>query len=403
MTGLYECAMNCATTNQKNEMRASNWRATFNCFLDGITMWIQHRLRNRFSSIFILLAWCIAVLYGCTDPAAPKKTEKPDATATKKIKIGLSMDSLRVERWQKDRDIFKAEAEKLGAEVIVQSADGDERRQNEQAENMITQGVDVLVVIPKDSVAAAQIVQAAHAEGIKVIAYDRLIRESKPDLYISFDNEQVGYLQAEYLLRQKPKGDYFLLGGAPTDNNAQLLRKGQLRALQTAIDNGDIRLVAEGKHWAVNWDPRDALKKAEQVLTQTNNRIDAVVASNDGTAGGVIQALEGQNLAGRVLVSGQDAELAACQRIVKGTQTMTVYKPIHLIATKAAQAAVALAKNEPIQAATQTVNNGKIDVPSILLTPLQVDKANLDEVVIKDGFHTRETVYQIFDNSPSVR
>ena len=101
-----------------------------------------------------------------------------------------------------------------------------------------------------------------------------------------------------------------------------------------AIDKGDIRLVAEGKHWAVNWDPRDALKKAEQVLTQTNNKVDAVVASNDGTAGGVIQALEGQNLAGSVIVSGQDAELAACQRIVKGTQTMTVYKPIHLIATQ---------------------------------------------------------------------
>ena len=210
--------------------------------------------------LLCVLTACLMMLSGCADQDS------------KKIKIGLSMDSLRVERWQKDRDIFTAEAEKLGAEVIVQSADGDERKQNEQAENMITQGVDVLVVIPKDSVAASQIVQTAHAEGIKVIAYDRLIRESEPDLYISFDNEQVGYLQAEYLLRQKPKGDYFLLGGAPTDNNAQLLRQGQMRALQAAIDSGDIRLVAEGKHWAVNWDPRDALKKAEQVLTQTNNK-----------------------------------------------------------------------------------------------------------------------------------
>ncbi|CAI8009716.1 D-xylose-binding periplasmic protein [Geodia barretti] len=166
------------------------------------------------TSLFCVLTACLVILFGCADPGAQKKSEEADATATKKIKIGLSMDSLRVERWQKDRDIFTAEAERLGAEVIVQSADGDERRQNEQAENMITQGVDVLVVIPKDSVAASQIVQAAHAEGIKVIAYDRLIRESSPDLYISFDNEQVGYLQAEYLLRQKPEGAYFLLGGA---------------------------------------------------------------------------------------------------------------------------------------------------------------------------------------------
>lgn len=329
-----------------------------------------------------LLICCTTIFFGYAD------------SSEKKIKIGLSMDSLRVERWRKDRDIFIEEAKKLGAEVIVQSADGDERRQNQQAENLITQGVDVLVVIPKDSVAAAQIVKSAHEEGIKVIAYDRLIKESNPDLYISFDNEQVGYLQAEYLLRKKPKGNYFLLGGAPSDNNAQLLREGQLRALKPAIDKGDIKLVAEGNHWAVNWDPSDALKKTEQVLTQVNNRIDAVVASNDGTAGGVIQALEGQNLAGKVLVSGQDAELAACQRIVKGTQTMTVYKPIRLIAKEAAHAAVALAKGEKIEKAKQKVNNGKVDVPSILLTPIQVDKDNLDEVVIKDGFHSRDKVYQ---------
>ena len=350
----------------------------------------QHRARVKLTTLLSVFALSLVLLIGCADPGAKKGAEK----GAKGITIGLSMDSLRVERWQKDRDIFIAEAIRLGAsKVHVQSADGDERRQNEQAENMITQGVDVLVVIPKDSVAAAQIVEAAHAEGIKVIAYDRLIRESSPDLYISFDNEQVGYLQAEYLLRQKPKGDYFLLGGAPTDNNAQLLRQGQLRALQPAIDAGDIRLVAGGEHWAVNWDPRDALKKAEQVLTQTNNRIDVVVASNDGTAGGVIQALEGQNLAGTVLISGQDAELAACQRIVKGTQTMTVYKPINQIAKKAAQAAVALAKGETLTEATQTVNNGKIDVPAILLTPIQVYKDNLDDVVIKDGFHTHDAVY----------
>lgn len=332
--------------------------------------------------LFIILICCTTMLFSCAD------------TSKKKIKIGLSMDSLRVERWQKDRDIFKAEAEKLGAEVIVQSADEDPLKQNEQAENMITQGVDVLVVIPNDSVASSQIVKSAHAEGIKVIAYDRLIRESEPDLYISFDNKQVGFLQAEYLIRKKPKGNFFLLGGDPGDNNAQLLREGQLRALQPAIDNGDIRLVADGKHWAVGWDPLDALNKAEQVLTLTNNQIDAVVASNDGTAGGVVQALEGQNLAGNVLVSGQDADLEACQRIVKGTQTMTVYKPIRLIATEAARAAVALAKGETIQKADQTVNNGKIDVPSIILTPIQVDKDNLDEVVIKDGFHSQEDVYK---------
>ena len=349
---------------------------------------IQSIYKNRsaylstLSPFLTIVICCTLLIFGCAD------------SSNKKIKIGLAMDSLRVERWQKDRDIFIAEAKKLGAEVIVQSADEDPIKQNEQAENLITQGVDVLVVIPTDSVASAQIVEAAHAENIKVIAYDRLIRNSEPDLYISFDNERIGYLQAEYLLDKKPKGNYFLLGGDPGDNNAHLLRKGQLSALQSAIDAGDIKLVAGGKHWAVAWAPRDALNKTEQVLTQTENQIDAVVASNDGTAGGVVQALEGQNLAGTVLVSGQDAALEACQRIVKGTQTMTVYKPIRLIATEAAHAAVAFAKGESIQKANQTVNNGKIDVPSIILTPIRVDKDNLDEVVIADGFHTREKVYQ---------
>lgn len=306
------------------------------------------------------------------------------------IKIGLSLDSLRVERWRKDRDIFKKRAEALGAEVIVQHADGDARRQNEQAENMITQGVDVLVVIPKDGVAAAQIVEIAHKEGVKVLAYDRLIMKSDVDLYISFDNEQVGYLQAEYIARRIPKGNYFLLGGAPTDNNAHLLRKGQMRALQPLIDRGEIKVVA--KQWAIDWDARDALKKTEQVLTRHDNRIDAVVASNDGTAGGVIQALDAQKLAGKVPVSGQDAEKAACQRILAGTQAMTVYKPIHLIAASAAEAAVALAKGGAIPQATQTVHNDKTAVPAILLTPIQVDKENLD-VVIEDGFHKREDIY----------
>lgn len=366
--------------------------------------YLQILFRNKSASLSIMSTLFILVLYlsmmfiGCSDTSNKQKSDTAQDenvnSTIPKIKIGLSMASLRVERWQKDRDIFIREAAKLGAEVIVQSADEDAVKQNEQAENLITQGVDILVVIPEDSVASSQIVKAAHAEDIKVIAYDRLIRESEPDLYISFDNEQVGYLQAEYLLRHKPKGNYFLLGGDPGDNNALLLRNGQLRALQSAIESEDIKLVADGKQWAVGWDPNDALNKAEQVLTQTDNKIDAVVASNDGTAGGVIQALEGQNLAGEVLVSGQDADIEACQRIAKGTQTMTVYKPIDLIAAEAAQAAVALAKGEAVPKATQKINNGTIDVPAIILTPIQVDKNNLDEVIIEGGFHTREQVYQ---------
>jgi D-xylose transport system substrate-binding protein len=324
-----------------------------------------------------------AVASGCAKRDAEKSGSK--------IVIGLSMDSLRVERWKRDRDLFTERAKELGAEVLVQSADGDPVKQNSQAENLLAQKVNVLVVIARDGVAAARIVDAAHAQNVKVLAYDRLIRDSDVDLYISFDNERVGYLQADAVAKAVPKGRYFLLGGSPSDNNAQLLRKGQMAALQPRIDAGDITVV--GDQWTDNWDPNEALKHVENALTANKNRIDAVIASNDGTAGGAVEALRAQGLAGKVAVSGQDADLAACQRIVEGTQTMTVYKPLKPLAYRAAELAVALAKGEAVDAG-KTVHNGKIDVPSVLLDPVPVDKANLYDVVIKDGFHPLEEVFK---------
>ncbi|MBZ4646598.1 MAG: D-xylose transport system substrate-binding protein [Petroclostridium sp.] len=348
-------------------------------------------------SMSLVLVMTVAIFAACAKnpgqstgsdkPAA--STEKPDAG--KKIKIGLSMDTLKEERWQRDRDLFIAKAEELGAEVIVQSANGDDNLQVSQAENLITQGVDILVVVPHNGEIAASIVDAAHKEGIKVIAYDRLIKNSDVDLYVSFDNVKVGELQAEYAVKQVPKGNYMLIGGAPTDNNAKLFREGQMNILQPLIDKGDIKIV--GDQWAKDWQPEEALKHTENALTANNNKIDVVVASNDGTAGGAIQALAEQKLDGKVLVTGQDAELAAVQRIVEGKQAMTVYKPIKAIASKAAELAVAMAKGEKIET-NNKVNNGKIDVPSVLLEPIQVDKNNMLDTVIKDGFHKLEDVYK---------
>jgi len=317
--------------------------------------------------------------------------KKQDTPKAQTIKIGLSMDSLRVERWKRDRDLFIEKATELGAEVLVQSADSDPVKQNSQAENLLAQGVDVLVVIAQDGVAAAQIVDAAHRQGAKVLAYDRLIRNSDLDLYVSFDNERVGFLQADSIVTSVPKGRYFLLGGSPSDNNAQLLRQGQMAALQPAIDAGAIEIV--GDQWTDNWDTNVALKHVENALTANKNRIDAIVASNDGTAGGAVEALRAQGLAGKVAVSGQDADEAACQRIVEGTQTMTVYKPLKPLAYRAAELAVALAKGDTVPA-DKTINNGKIDVPSILLDPVPVDASNLYDVVIRDGFHAVEDVYR---------
>ncbi|HEY4782152.1 MAG TPA: D-xylose ABC transporter substrate-binding protein [Chthoniobacterales bacterium] len=300
------------------------------------------------------------------------------------------MDSLQLERWQRDRDAFNRRAQELGADVLVQSADGNDALQVQQAENLLTQGVDVLVVVPHNGEIAASIVDSAKQQHVPVLSYDRLIRNSDVDFYVSFDNFKVGELQAKYLLDHAPKGNYVLIGGSPTDNNARMVRDGQMKVLAPAIDRRDIKVVAD--QWAKDWLPSEALKHTENALTQANNNVSAVVASNDSTAGGVVQALEEQKLAGTVLVSGQDADLAACQRIVAGTQSMTVYKPIRPLATRAAEIAVALAKHSQVES-NRKVNNGSKDVPTYFLMPLSVDKSNIGETVIKDGFLKVEDVY----------
>jgi D-xylose transport system substrate-binding protein len=315
----------------------------------------------------------------------------PDAGG-KKIKIGFSMDTLKEERWQRDRDLVVARGAELGAEVLVQAANGNDALQNSQAENLLTQGVDVLLVAPHNGKTAAIIVESAHKAGVPVIAYDRIINDSDLDLYISFDNVRVGELQSDYIVKRAPTGNYVLIGGAPTDYNAVLFRKGQMNILQPFVDKGDIKIASD--QWAKDWQAVEALKIMENALTRTGNKVNAVVASNDGVAGGAIQALAEQKLAGKVPVSGQDAELAACQRIVAGTQSMTVYKPIKILAHKAAEVAVMMAKKQQVTDSTRPVHNGKKDIPSILLEPIQVDKDNIVQTVIADGYQKLEEVYK---------
>jgi D-xylose transport system substrate-binding protein len=353
----------------------------------------RHRL-SRAAALFVAALFA-AFAFACAttqptansgDANAPRADRK-----TGTVRIGLSMDTLKEERWQRDLDLFVARAKELGAEVFVQSANGDDRVQTQQADNLLTRGIDALVVIPHNGEIAASIVEAAKAKNVPVVSYDRLIRNSEPDLYISFDNERVGELQARYLFERRPKGNYILVGGAPTDNNARLLRKGQLKVLQAAIDSGDIKVLTD--QFAKDWLANEALRITEDALTKSAGDVAAVVASNDSTAGGAVSALEVKGLAGKVLVSGQDADLAALQRIVAGKQTMTVYKPVHLLARKAAEAAVALARGEKPDAPGR-INNGKIDVPSILLEPVPVDKDNIVGTVVKDGYQKLDAIYE---------
>jgi D-xylose transport system substrate-binding protein len=305
-----------------------------------------------------------------------------------KPKIGFSIDDLRVERWARDRDYFTAAAKELGATVYVQSADASEQRQIAQIENLISRGVDVIAIVPFNATVLSNAVREAKKAGIKVLSYDRLILNSDVDAYISFDNEKVGELQASEVLKRQPKGNYYLLGGAPTDNNAKLLRAGQLKVLQPHIDKGDIKVV--GQQWVKEWNPSEAMSIIENALTANHNKIDAIVASNDGTAGGAVQALAAQKLAGKVPVSGQDADLAGVRRVVAGTQTLTVYKPIKLIATEAAKLSVALVRGTSVNYNTQ-YDNGYKKVSTVLLNPIVVTKDNVD-VLVKDGFYSQSQI-----------
>ncbi|WP_198038753.1 D-xylose ABC transporter substrate-binding protein [Planococcus lenghuensis] len=317
-----------------------------------------------------------------------------DEGVDEELTIGLSVSDLTLERWQHDRDFFVERAEELGAEVIVQSANGDEAEQLSQIQNMLSQGIDALVIIPINSDSLSTVVEQAQEEGVPVLAYDRLINNAEVDAYVSFDNVRVGEMQAEYLVEEQPTGNYFLMGGSPTDNNAKMFREGQMNIIQPLVDSGDITIV--GDQWATDWDANEALKIMENALTANNNEIDAVVASNDNTAGGAIQALDAQGLAGEVVISGQDADLAGVQRIAEGLQTMTVYKPIKDLATRSAEIAVELAAGEEIEA-EDTVNNGAMDVPFVKLDPIKVGQENLVETVIADDFHSYD---EVFENVP---
>jgi D-xylose transport system substrate-binding protein len=306
------------------------------------------------------------------------------------VRIGFSMDTLKEERWQRDKELVEKRCKEVGAECEVQVANSDDSLQTKQCDNLLTKGVDVLIVAPHNGQIAASIVEAAHRQGVPVISYDRLIRNSDVDLYVSHQVVKIGEMQGKYALDHVPKGNYVLIGGSPTDNNALLLRQGQMNVLKPAIDRGDVKVISD--QFAKEWKAEEALRITEDALTKTNNNIQAIVASNDGTAGGAISALPPQ-LVGKVLVTGQDAALDAVQRIVEGKQTMTIYKPIQPLAYSAVDSAIKMARGEKVDAPDK-VNNGKIDVPSILQQPIVVDKDNVLRTVIADGYHKLEDVYK---------
>lgn len=316
-----------------------------------------------------------------------------------KIVIGLSLDTLKEERWQRDRAAFVARAQALGAEVIDLSANSNDTQQVRDVESLITAAVKVLVIVPHNGAAMAKAVGLAHAAGIPVIAYDRLIPDCELDFYITFDAVKVGALQAQYLLdhlKTPGRGRIVRLHGAKTDHNSHLIKKGQDEILDPLIRAGAIEVVHED--WVDEWKPENAKRAVNAAIskqgtqgTQGIKSLDGILTPNDGTAGGAVQALREEGLDGQIVITGQDAELAACQRVLAGSQTMTVYKPLPRLASRAAEIAVAMARGKPVVAKAETPN-GRVLVPSLFIDVIAVDKTNVFDTVVRDGFHTAEAV-----------
>ncbi len=307
------------------------------------------------------------------------------------VKIGFSLGPSH-ERWQKDIDYFSTRINSAGGILLVAEAENDHEVQVEQVRNLIKKNIDVLVIVPVDSEKAAEIVELAHDNNISVIAYDRIIKNSDLDFYISFDNMRVGEMQAEYLSKVKPEGNYAVLGGDPGDHNSLLLRLGQMNVLQPLIEKGSISLVLDT--YITDWSSSRAEKIIDNYLQDNPEGLDAIVASNDNIATGAFNALVKHGLDGKVLLSGQDAEVEACQRIVRGNQTMTVYKYIETLAVTAASTAMSIAKGDKIMNTEISINNNKVMVPAILLpSMITINSENMRMTVIADGYMNEQMIF----------
>lgn len=349
-------------------------------------------MKKKYRFIITFLT-CILSLYVLTGCKVTEQVPASDTAASEEgIKIGMSFDSFVLERWQKDRDVFVAEAKARGAEVNVQNANGNLDEQISQIQYLIEKRVDVIVIIAIDCDGLSEVVRQAKDAGIKVIAYDRLINNADVDLYISFDNEKVGTLMGEALAESDlPNKKVLMLAGPMEDNNVSMIENGFRRVMdQNKIDVVDI-MYADG------W-------KAELACDYVNKNIDlledvdAIMCGNDLIATNVIRTLAENRLAGKIKIVGQDADLEACQRIVEGTQVMTVYKPVEKLAREAARYAYLMAQDKPFLSEEKSgesalISDGTYQVPYVVLEPISVDAGNMKEVIIDSGFHFEEDVY----------
>ena len=310
------------------------------------------------------------------------------AGAFAQLVVGVSYDAFQEERWKTDEAAIKAELAKSGAKYIMADAGASSEKQLADIDSLIAKGAKVLIILGKDKDAILPAVNKAAQQKIPVIAYDRLF-EAPGVTYITFDNKEVGRMTARAILAFKPKGNYAIIKGDPGDNNAAFLREGQGEVLADAIKKGDIKIV--GEEFTSGWNPQNAQKNMEQILTKNANKVDAVVAQNDGMAGGVVAALAAKGLKG-IPVSGQDGDHAALNRVALGTQTVSVWKNSADLGTAAAKAAVELGAGKPVTGAVDWSGGPKkMTLKSIFLKPVPLTRDNLD-VVLKAGYIKKEAL-----------
>ena len=340
----------------------------------------------------LILVFTIFLSCSKSSKKAPvQETGSGSGTTNGKVPlIGFSLDSLVVERWRRDVDSFTKAVHDLGGEVTLRVANQDANTQIAQVRELINQGVDALVITPNDAEKLSDVCREAKRKGVPVMCYDRLVHKANVDLYISFDNETVGRFQAEAVTKAVPKGNYVIVNGATTDNNSYMINRGFHSVLDPLVASREIQLV--GEIWPSDW-MSDEVKSRFEGLIKPGVQIDAVLCGNDMEAETVISVLSENRMIGKTKVTGQDAELSACQRIAEGTQFATIYKPIDTLALKAAGFAVMMARGEKIPSENR-IDDGQNKVPYVALEPTLVTAANLDATVIKDGFHSREEVYR---------
>lgn len=347
---------------------------------------------TKFLALSLVLVLMVSMFAGCTKTEPAPVEEAPaveEVVADKTVVVGVSLPTQREERWVRDKESMEKWAEEMGVELKVQVADADQAQQVQQVENLLTQGIDVLILAPHDASASAELVKKANDEGVPVLSYDRLVTGTdKLDYYISFDNERVGELQGEYFVENVESGNVILFAGAPTDNNAVLFFKGAMSKLQAKIDSGDYTVLGGEEFQQVatdNWVPANAQNRATNVLTANPDaEIAGVLAPNDGTAGGIVEAFKAANVELPV-ITGQDSEIAAVKRIKIGEQSMTIFKDTGDLAKAAIVAAKQIGLGEEV-ATNGAVDNGVVEVPTIMLEAKVVTQDNFQELLIDSGY-----------------